>query len=170
MMTGSKDFSDKTFRQQMIIINTKDMINIFKSRIKAYCESIGRVQKGEASENVGSQSEASHRKQPEGDNHAELPNISAEFFQNSKWPTRLLALVHPFSLDENLDENLELFFGLSIPFVDFRIGVQGTDEAFSFIIGKDEKDKDEREEGPYTTHQQGIHCDDNIKLLKLSRI
>jgi len=31
--------------------------------------------------------------------------------------------VHPFTLDGNLDENLELFFGLSIPYVDFRIGV-----------------------------------------------
>jgi hypothetical protein len=35
----------------------------------------------------------------------------------------LLALVHPFSLDENLDENLELFFGLSNPYSDFRIGI-----------------------------------------------
>jgi hypothetical protein len=52
-----------------------------------------------------------------------MPNISADYLQNSKWPTRLMALVHPFSLDENLDENLELFFGLSVPFIDFRIGV-----------------------------------------------
>ena len=43
-------------------------------------------------------------------------------------------MVHPFSLDDNLDENLELFFGLSIPFLDCKIGVQGIDEAFSFVI------------------------------------
>jgi len=45
-------------------------------------------------------------------------------------------LVHPFTLDENLDENLELFFGLSVPFIDFRIGVQGVDEAFSYVIDR----------------------------------
>ena len=52
--------------------------------------------------------------------------------------------MHPFTLDENLDENLELFFGLSIPFVDFRIGVQGADEAFSFVVARDEKDKEDK--------------------------
>ena len=51
-------------------------------------------------------------------------------------------MVHPFTLDENLDENLELFFGPSVPYVDFRIGVQGVDEAFSFTIDRDDKDKD----------------------------
>lgn len=52
--------------------------------------------------------------------------------------------MHPFTLDENLDENLELFFGLSIPFIDFRIGVQGADEAFSFVIARDEKEKEDK--------------------------
>ena len=51
-------------------------------------------------------------------------------------------MVHPFSLDDNLDENLELFFGLSIPFLDTKIGIQGIDEAFSFVISKDLRDKD----------------------------
>lgn len=69
-------------------------------------------------------------------------NIPNEYFLNSKWPTKLLALVHPFSLDDNLDENLELFFGLSIPFLDCKIGVQGIDEAFSFIFAKDLRDRE----------------------------
>ena len=69
-------------------------------------------------------------------------NIPVEYFQNSKWPTKLLAMVHPFSLDDNLDENLELFFGLSIPFLDCKIGVQGIDEAFSFVIASDLRDKE----------------------------
>jgi len=51
-------------------------------------------------------------------------------------------MVHPFSLDDNLDENLELFFGLSIPFLDCKIGVQGIDEAFSFVIASDLRDKE----------------------------
>jgi len=52
-------------------------------------------------------------------------------------------LVHPFTLDEDLDESLGLLLGLSIPFVDFRIGIQGVDEAFSFIIAKDGSEKDD---------------------------
>lgn len=51
-------------------------------------------------------------------------------------------MVHPFSLDDNLDENLELFFGLSIPFLDCKIGVQGIDEAFSFVLSTDLRDKE----------------------------
>jgi hypothetical protein len=62
------------------------------------------------------------------------PDISAAYFQNSRWPTRLLSLVHPFLLDPNLDENLEMFFGLNVPFLDLCIGVQGIDETFSFLI------------------------------------
>jgi hypothetical protein len=50
---------------------------------------------------------------------------------------------------------LELFFGLSIPFIDFRIGVQGTSESFSFIIGKEEKEK---------------KATNLLKLLKISRL
>jgi hypothetical protein len=40
-----------------------------------------------------------------------------------KWPTRILSLVHPFNLDETVDEMLEQTFGLSLPFLDFRLGV-----------------------------------------------
>jgi len=69
--------------------------------------------------------------------------------------------VHPFTLDENLDENLELFFGLSNPFADFRIGVQGAGEAFSFILNRDEKEPQEKS-GPKSTQ-----FEDQIKLLRL---
>jgi hypothetical protein len=64
-------------------------------------------------------------KRPDSDHASAEPtsNAFADHFQTCKWPTRLLALVHPFTLDENLDENLELFFGLSVPFVDFRLGI-----------------------------------------------
>ena len=61
-------------------------------------------------------------------------SVPAEYFQTSKWPTRLLALVHPFSMDTNLDENLELFFGLSMPFLQTQLGIQGVDDAWSFIL------------------------------------
>ena len=40
-----------------------------------------------------------------------------------KWPCRLLSLIHPFNIDLNVDENLEKFFGLNLPFLDFRLGV-----------------------------------------------
>lgn len=81
--------------------------------------------------------------------------------------------MHPFSLDENLDENLELFFGLSIPYLDFRIGVQGVDEAFSFIIGKDDKDKDPSEplfEAENPSAVTSLHFEENLKLLKTARV
>jgi len=44
-------------------------------------------------------------------------------FVGFKWPTRLLSLIHPFNMDENVDESLEMYFGLSLPFLDFRIGI-----------------------------------------------
>jgi len=64
-----------------------------------------------------------HHHKSKTEEQAPVINIPAEYFQSSKWPTKLLAMVHPFSLDDNLDENLELFFGLSIPFLDSKIGV-----------------------------------------------
>ncbi len=41
----------------------------------------------------------------------------------TKWPEKLLSLLHPFGLDDFLDENLEQYFGLALPFLDFRMGV-----------------------------------------------
>jgi hypothetical protein len=32
-----------------------------------------------------------------------LKEKAKEYFQNNKWPTRLLSLIHPFMMDENLD-------------------------------------------------------------------
>jgi hypothetical protein len=46
-----------------------------------------------------------------------------ENLSSMKWPTRILSLVHPFNLDETVDEMLEQTFGLSLPFLDFRLGV-----------------------------------------------
>lgn len=48
--------------------------------------------------------------------------------------------MHPFNIDEQVDSVLEQFFGLNLPFLDFRLGVQGTDESFSFIISKEDED------------------------------
>lgn len=52
--------------------------------------------------------------------------------------------MHPFNLDENIDESLEQFFGLNLPFLDFRIGVQGIEESFSFVITKEDEDMNDR--------------------------
>jgi hypothetical protein len=46
-----------------------------------------------------------------------------ESLANQKWPVRLLSLIHPFNIDVNVDEALEKFFGLNLPFLDFRLGV-----------------------------------------------
>ena len=36
----------ESFRQQMILVNTKDMINVFKSRMKVLTESLNKMQRG----------------------------------------------------------------------------------------------------------------------------
>ena len=135
--------------QQMLILNTKDMLNVFKGRMKVLTEFMSKV-------NGEGQEDKTHEK----------PNISADYLQNSKWPTRLLSLVHPFTLDENLDENLELFFGLSVPFLDFRIGVQGIDESFSFVIDRDDKDKDTKIGDNLSDSNSNQHYGEAIKFLK----
>ena len=77
-------------------------------------------------------------------------------------------MVHPFTLDENLDENLELFFGLSVPYIDFRLGVQGVDEAFSFVIDRDDKDKEFKVGENILGTNSGQHYGETIRFLKQS--
>lgn len=43
----------ESFRQQMILINTKDMINVFKSRMKVLTESLNKMQKGSQAQGDG---------------------------------------------------------------------------------------------------------------------
>lgn len=43
------ELENETFRQQMIVINTKDMINVFKSRMKVLTESLGKMRRGSRS-------------------------------------------------------------------------------------------------------------------------
>lgn len=154
----------------MLIINTKDMINIFKSRMKALQDSLVQLQK----KDNGSPSYLDSNVNQEGESNADAPqapDISAAYFQNSRWPTRLLAMVHPFLLDLNLDENLELFFGLSIPFLDFRIGVQGIDESFSFILGQEHKSKSSKDRNDeFADLQPSLEQEELLNMLKISRI
>lgn len=78
--------------------------------------------------------------------------------------------MHPFHLDPNLDANLELFFGLNVPFLDFRIGVQGIDEAFSFVLGKGlSGDKGVKDRSGAESSRQ-LDSEELIRLLKTSRI
>ena len=62
-------------------------------------------------------------------------------------------MVHPFNLDEGIDESLETFFGLNLPLLDFRIGLQGIEESFSFVINKE----DENMYGKKESHQRIIN-------------
>jgi hypothetical protein len=43
-------------------------------------------------------------------------------------------------VDVNLDDILEKFMGLNLPFLDFRVGVQGAREAFSFVVTREDED------------------------------
>lgn len=58
----------------------------------------------------------------------------------SKWPTRVLSLIHPFNVEVSLDDAIEKFLGLNLPFLDFRVGVQGADESFSFTLTREDED------------------------------
>ena len=68
------------------------------------------------------------------------PNNALEILGLTKWPTRLLSIIHPFNVELNLDDCLERILGLNLPFLDFRVGVQGADESFSFIISREDED------------------------------
>lgn len=76
-----------------------------------------------------------------------------------RWPSKILSLVHPFDLHPGMDESLEEFFNLNMPFLDFYIGVQGIDEAFSFIISKEDRNY----------HNERDHISKIMSLFKLSR-
>jgi hypothetical protein len=48
--------------------------------------------------------------------------------------------MHPFNIEANLDDALEKFMGLNIPFLDFRVGLQGAQESFSFVVTREDED------------------------------
>lgn len=85
------------------------------------------------------QSARNNTTQSDGFTDLEEP-INTDYLAKNKWPTKLLSLIHPFNMDDQTDENLEQFFNLNLPFLDFRIGIQGANEAFSFIISKEDQD------------------------------
>ena len=58
-----------------------------------------------------------------------------------------------------MDECFEYLFNFNLPFLDFRIGVQGIEESFSFIISKEDQNY----------HAERDHISKIISLLKLSR-
>ena len=39
-----------------------------------------------------------------------------------------------------MDDALERFLGLNLPFLDFRVGVQGSEESFSFALTREDED------------------------------
>lgn len=69
-----------------------------------------------------------------------MVKVDNEGMATVKWPNRLLSLIHPFNIDTYVDELLEKFLGLNLPFLDFRIGLQGADESFSFVITKEDEE------------------------------
>ena len=58
-----------------------------------------------------------------------------------------------------MDESLEEFFNLNMPLLDFRIGVQGIEEAMSFVISKEDRNY----------HNERDHISKIMGLLKISR-
>jgi hypothetical protein len=62
----------------------------------------------------------------------------------SVWPAKMLGLVQPFNFNETLDYYMEKYFNLTLPFLNFKIGLQGSDKSFSFVIS--EADREYRSE------------------------
>ena len=76
-----------------------------------------------------------------------------------RWPSKILGLVHPFNLHEGMDESLEEFFNMNMPLLDFRMGVQGIEKSFSFVISKEDRNY----------HNERDHISKIMGLLRLSR-
>jgi len=68
-------------------------------------------------------------------------------------------LLHPFNIETDLDDALERFMGLNLPFLDFRVGVQGADESFSFVLTREDED----------FHSERSNPQKLIRLLRLSQ-
>jgi hypothetical protein len=86
----------------------------------------------------------------------EGPTVALE---NDRWPVKMLSLVHPFNLHDGMDETVEEFYNLNMPFLDFRIGIQGIENAFSFVISKEDQNY----------HNERDHITKILGLLKISR-
>lgn len=56
-----------------------------------------------------------------------------------------------------MDDALEKFMGLNIPFLDFRVGLQGAHESFSFVVTREDEDFHYDRQNP-------------IKLMRLLRL
>ena len=82
-----------------------------------------------------------------------------EHLSNNKWPAKVLSFLHPFNLDVVLDESLEQFFNLNLPFLDFRVGVQGIKNSFSFVISKEDQN----------FHSERDHITKIFALFKISQ-
>jgi len=85
--------------------------------------------------------------------------VKREDLSQNKWPAKMLSCLHPFNLDDVLDESLEQYFNLNLPFLDFRLGIQGVANTFSFIISKEDQNY----------HSERDHIVKIINLFKLSR-
>lgn len=72
----------------------------------------------------------------------------------------MLSCLHPFNLDDDLDTHLEQFFSLNLPFLDFRLGIQGAKNSFSFVISKEDQNY----------HSERDNLTKVISLFKLSKI
>ena len=54
------------------------------------------------------------------------------------WPAKIISLVHPFNLSDDLDISLEKYFEVHMPFLNFKIGLQGAKTSMSFVITEED--------------------------------
>jgi hypothetical protein len=42
-----------------------------------------------------------------------------------QWPCQVFSLFHPFNMSDVVDEHLRDYFGTRMPFLNFKLGIQG---------------------------------------------
>jgi len=77
----------------------------------------------------------------------------------SKWPSAVFSLFHPFNMSDTIDLNLKEYFDISMPFLNFKLGVQGANRAMSFCASEEDQNY----------NRDKVNLAKTIALLKLSQ-
>jgi hypothetical protein len=67
-------------------------------------------------------------------------------------------VIHPFNVETLLDDALERYLGLNLPFLDFRVGLQGAEDSFSFVLTREDEDY----------HAERANTNKLIRMMRLS--
>ena len=150
-VTNQRAFICKS-EQSVMILNVKDMKNTMQQQLI-------RQRHNSAFESEQSSINVKNREEQKNIMASELRlNSDASYFA-AKWPAQMFSLFHPFNLSEQLDSSLKEYFDLSLPFLNFKLGIQGAHKSMSFCISEEDQQ--------YNREKDNISK--TIALLKLSK-